>query len=349
MSEEAAWYRGVVGAATLAAALAVVGPLHATAPGVQCQAAKLRATGREVRDHLHCWGLGSVGQQSPECFAAAATRRAKVFVRCEARLACLTSGDSDAVGDRVGAHASTQLGALLPSSGLFGSRCTQAKLEAAGLRFHKVAKAHASNTVRPNPSRLATRIVKADARFLAAFLAADGLSNCQRTGDGPYELERNDAWVADFRRRLFPDCGDGIAVGDEECDGGDDAACPRLCTVACGCAQCGNGAREPGEQCDGTDDAFCPGACAPECTCPGPVCGDGVVGGIEECDGSCNVDPSYPPLGCFPPGHAEECRCCATSLCWDQDTGWLASCCPGLDCYIDPTPAPHKQGYCIAS
>jgi hypothetical protein len=258
-------------------------------------------------------------------------------------LTCLTTNDSDAIGERVSAYASTQLSALQPSGG--GSLCAQGKLDAAGNRFQKVSKAYASDSLRPNPSRLAGRIAKADAQFLAAFSAADALADCLARADGPFELTRNDLWISDFRHRLFPECGDGIAVGNEECDGADSPACPGTCTAACTCAVCGNGAREPGEQCDGADDTFCPGACAPDCTCPAPVCGDGVVGGTEECDpGGC---PDVLPFGCFPPGDPQECRCCALSICYVQDAGALYPCCPGFTCYIDPQPAPHKLGACV--
>jgi hypothetical protein len=336
----------VLGAATLLATLALATPAPAADPGMQCQAAKLRSTGREVREHLRCLGLGAVGQQSPACFQSAAARRAKGFGRAEIRFTCLTHDDSGAIGDRVSVYAQTQLGALLPPGGLFGSLCTRAKLDAAGSRFEKVSKAYASDLVRPNPNRLAARIAKADARFLAAFSAADALANCQRTGDGPYELGRNDVWVLDFRRRLVPECGDGIRGGIEECDGADSPDCPGSCSAACTCAVCGNATKEPGEQCDGADDSFCPGACAADCTCPAPVCGDGVVGGAEECDASaCYNDPSS--FSCFPPGHVDECSCCALSICWVQDAGAFFPCCPGLTCYIDPMPAPHQLGYCV--
>src|SRR5262245_53294682 len=282
--------------AVLLAALAVAPRTRAADSGVKCQAAKLRSVGREVSDFLHCYGLGAVGQQSPGCFQSAVARRAKAFIRADDRFMCLTRDDSDAIGERVGAYASTQLSAVTPGGGIFGSLCAQAKLGAAGKRFQKVSKAYASDSLRPNPSRLAARIAKADAQFLAAFSAADALANCQRTGDGPYELGRNDGWISDFRHRLFPQCGDGIAVGTEACDGADSPACPGRGTAAGTCPVCGNDVHEPGEQCDGADDTFCPGACAPDCTCPAPVCGDGVVGGTEECDpGGC---PDVLPFGC---------------------------------------------------
>lgn len=111
-------------------------------------------------------------------------------------------------------------------------------------------------------------------------------------------------------------CGDGVAEGNEECDGADAAACGGLgCQADCTCVppSCGdNTINQASEQCDGTDDAACPGQCiaagqAFECTCPA-VCGDNFVSGAEECDppgavgqcgpfgagGQCQADCSCP-------------------------------------------------------
>ncbi|MEW5854163.1 MAG: hypothetical protein AB2A00_35640 [Myxococcota bacterium] len=117
-------------------------------------------------------------------------------------------------------------------------------------------------------------------------------------------------------------CGSGVALGDEQCDGNDlrgqtcqslgfdggDLACgtcvfdTRLCTGAP--PVCGDGVASGSlEQCDGNDmggltcqdlgytggSPCCHANCqinAGTCTGPGPVCGDGVRAGLEECDGS---------------------------------------------------------------
>jgi cysteine-rich repeat protein len=64
-------------------------------------------------------------------------------------------------------------------------------------------------------------------------------------------------------------CGNGVSESPEQCDGGDDAACPGLCQAGCTCgAPCGNGVVDAGEQCDGANAAQCPGSCAADCTCP---------------------------------------------------------------------------------
>ena len=94
-----------------------------------------------------------------------------------------------------------------------------------------------------------------------------------------------------------PMCGDGQATQGEQCDVGDDAACPGTCNMdTCMCAVCGNAVVEPGEECDG--DGCSGGAvCQSNCTCS--VCGNGIVESPPEqceaaddsaCPGLCNLD-----------------------------------------------------------
>jgi len=84
-----------------------------------------------------------------------------------------------------------------------------------------------------------------------------------------------------------PICGDGAAKGKEECDGADLAgqtcqslgfasgslACNSDCsfdTSGCGggAAVCGDDVLDGAEECDGTSDAQCPGLCSVHCACP---------------------------------------------------------------------------------
>jgi hypothetical protein len=69
----------------------------AAPPGTSCQAAKLRATGREVRDFLHCRALGA----GLSCYQSADKRDDEGIRRADSRPRCLTNGDSDAIGERV--------------------------------------------------------------------------------------------------------------------------------------------------------------------------------------------------------------------------------------------------------
>jgi len=91
-------------------------------------------------------------------------------------------------------------------------------------------------------------------------------------------------------------CGNGVREGAEQCDGGDDKACPGKCKADCSCPvppvpKCGNDLREGAEQCDGKDAAACPGRCQANCKCPVPppknsTCGNNKREGAEQCDGT---------------------------------------------------------------
>ena len=115
-----------------------------------------------------------------------------------------------------------------------------------------------------------------------------------------------------------PICGDGLAVGDEACDGPDLRGqtctalglggghlrcredCSGLDTSQCGESICGDGIVSGDEACDGTNLAgmtcetlgFSGGQllCAPDChrfdSSDCTLCGNGIVEGDEECDGS---------------------------------------------------------------
>ncbi|MCB9755832.1 MAG: DUF4215 domain-containing protein [Myxococcales bacterium] len=91
--------------------------------------------------------------------------------------------------------------------------------------------------------------------------------------------------VLDGHVRDIPECGDGLAAGDEECDDGNDVDAD-ACTNACTLPRCGDGIVQGGEACDDGDDDPDDG-CSNECATP--ICGDGVVQGDEECD-----DPDDP-------------------------------------------------------
>ena len=119
----------------------------------------------------------------------------------------------------------------------------------------------------------------------------------------------------------LPTCGDGVVVGDEECDCGDGkVATPATCAgpngnpAHNGCGSdckwgpfCGDGVTSDGEECDNgsnNDDYGTTNGCAPGCKLPAR-CGDGIlqVDFDEECDdGSKNATSSDPKVaygGCM--------------------------------------------------
>lgn len=154
-------------------------------------------------------------------------------------------------------------------------------------------------------------------------------------------------------------CGDGVAEGNEPCDGDDlrgetcqsrgYEAGPLRCSPVCtydetGCINgwCGDGTQDAGEQCDGFDLGgkscqslgFAGGAltCQPNCLydttgCANAACGNGVCeGGEDSC--SCPVDCPDEPWLCSP------CECGASGgNCYcDVDCALYGDCCLNAPC-----------------
>jgi len=124
-----------------------------------------------------------------------------------------------------------------------------------------------------------------------------------------------------------PTCGDGVAVADEECDCGKDAASkPASCT-------------DPN-----SDTAY--GGCTTKCTWGG-YCGDGIVNGNEECDSGKANGTDGGPNGCT-------LGCTKPSFCGDGkvDTVRGEECDLGdrngqkLDTQLAPSTASDAQVYC---
>ncbi|MFH2005215.1 MAG: hypothetical protein ABI333_01385 [bacterium] len=171
-------------------------------------------------------------------------------------------------------------------------------------------------------------------------------------------------------------CGDGIATGNEECDGVDLAnrtcadvvtgstgqlTCSGLCTYDVSqCILCGDGVRSFGEDCDcGTGTGTLPAGCLAANGATGsncsidcvkiPICGDGQVDTNEDCD--CGTNPTSLPVGCpdVNGGNASNCDvdCVGESTCnagvWeDCDPLVTGDCCEDdwnvqLECSTLPT------------
>ena len=138
-------------------------------------------------------------------------------------------------------------------------------------------------------------------------------------------------------------CGDGVVQGSEQCDGGDDAACPGQCTSDCTCPHvpmCGDDHRDPGELCDGTDKVVCDnvtpggnGICSPDCeSCL--RCGNNLIDqASEECDGP---DDDACPNAC-----RADCTCGCT---FGDPAGCPATACCNSATHECCSPFPYPSG-----
>lgn len=336
-------------------ALAVIAATSAQAAppsaAQRCSAAKITAVGQEAGALLLCDARGGVAGADPACAASASAKRVAAFQAAEARGGCLTSGDSAALGNEVGALHGAVLAALRPG-GPSASRCAAAQLASAGRTLRKLAQAYVRNARQPDPAKLSAQLASVLAQFLRAFDRAGAKGDCVAFPPASQISMLLTIDAARLRGKLEPSCGDDVQAGTEQCDGTDHVTCSGNCAADCTCAVpvCGNGIAEPGEVCDGADDAACDGSpCAADCTCASPVCGNNFTEPGEECDGSgCT---SGDPGGCTMPGAINGCSCCASaSPCYSRSGGTPTSpgfpCCTGVCEIPGPEAGPDVVVYC---
>ena len=107
-----------------------------------------------------------------------------------------------------------------------------------------------------------------------------------------------------------PTCGDGVIQEGEQCDGSDlgdntgsDVSCNDTCRLNpyCGDSQI----NQANEVCDGADFGQLPGKnqgvtleCNASCQIVGPYCGDGLISGAEQCDGTNLGEVTDPHASC---------------------------------------------------
>ncbi len=151
-----------------------------------------------------------------------------------------------------------------------GNLCKEKKAKEAGAKAFGFLKAFGKNLKKPDPIRLAWDISKVRSKFTKGFDKAEARGGCETTEDSAAIEAKVDALVFEMVANIDPICGDGVTAGpDEECDGGEDAACPGRCIApGNGGATCGDNTVNGGDQCtcapeecDGTADGACQGLC----------------------------------------------------------------------------------------
>jgi hypothetical protein len=120
--------------------------------------------------------------------------------------------------------------------------CRNSKAKATGKKASDVLKALGKNVKKPNGTKLAADISKAESKFTKAFTKAEAKAagQCATSGDSGTIEDKVNALVVEVLGSMPPECG--------------------------------NNFQNPGEECDGTDDDACPGGCQVDCLCPPPPC-----------------------------------------------------------------------------
>jgi hypothetical protein len=294
--------------------LAALDASAALTPVQRCQATKLTAAFGEARARVLCFKSNVAPSKLAACIDNAVRRRDQLFAKADARGGCIATGDSADVGAAV-AKLVTDLLTVTPAV-TSASRCSATQLGAAASALAKLGQAYVRDVRSADPARLAAALAGAETRFDTTFARALGYGDCLGTGTA------DQAWAI-------------VAQGGVRLHG---KIVP----------QCGDAVRGAGEACDGTDTGSCAGDCTATCTCA-DACGDGVVNSGEACDGAGCI--AEDPTGCFPPGWADECQCCAAqSPCYVRGFGNVTPveipCCTG-ECNIPgPEAGPNVQVYC---
>ena len=322
--------RSRLAVAVVGFALLVSASGHAAGtPAQSCAGAKMKAAGKSAGLKLACHATAARRGLAVDssCLARAATNLAASFAKAEAQGGCMTTGDGSAIAAMIDSSVGAFVAALRPVTP--ASRCAGAKLAASAKKVKTKLGCHGKAS-RKGVAVAPQCLAKAEARFSAAFSAAEAHGPCLTHGDAAAIEERADDLVNDVvaalppgsgttTTTLAPVCGNGIVEGGEQCDTAPQPIC--VSSGRSGCFPAGNaeackcctapgetglidvGGNVPNECCDGQGPQpagpgayFCPGTCG---TSAFPTCG-----------GTCESGRTCVPLtfggvdlcGCVVPG-----------------------------------------------
>lgn len=245
-----------LGMAAVVAAFVMAGaqPSAADFAADRCGGVKTKAAAKYAKAFFGCHASALERGEAVDsgCTTKAATLLASAFDKAEALGGCVTA-DDEAAAQAIADAARVAVDALLTPGPTDEARaCASAKMKASGRHVQVRLGCYGKGAVRgtgPGDDCLA----RADEKLAAGFSRAETRGGCSTSGDTDAVRGVDDSAVEDLVRILSPACGDSILGPSQECDKGDDAACPALCSKLCACL-------------------------------PPPVCGDGVAGLPEECD-----------------------------------------------------------------
>jgi hypothetical protein len=324
-----------------------------------CSGVKLKTAGKVAGVALGCHAKAAKqgAAVDGDCLAKADAKLSAGFAKAEARGGCLTTDDADDVGAILDSSVDAFVAALRPA--MTANRCAALKLKATGKKAKTKLGCHGKAAHRGDGVD-ASCLAKAEARFAAAFAAAESDPTCFTMHDAGDVEDRVDELVADVVAALpsdttttgasstttsstassttttgAPVCGNGVREGSEQCDGtptgslcGDRFGCfpagdPRECTCCTRTGETGQLTFDPNLDvcCDGSQPQ--PGG-PNHYLCPG-TCG---VSGFPACGGSCQTG-----LVCVPVifNGMQLCGCTSPEPCAGTCTGDPA-CCTGAVC-----------------
>jgi cysteine-rich repeat protein len=220
----------------------------------RCGGVKAKAAAKYARSVFQCYAsaLRDGEAVDPECPSKAAGKIAASFDKAELAGGCVTSDDEAGAQAIVDAARSDVETLLAPDPGEDALACASTKLKTAGRHVQGRLACYGKAAARSLPPGEEC-LEMAYARLVSGFSKAESRGGCTNTGDLDAARGIDDDAVESLVRALSPVCGDAIQGPSQECEIGDEAGCPGLCTAGCLCAfppECGDGEAELPEECD---------------------------------------------------------------------------------------------------
>jgi len=237
-----------------------VGSAVAASDADRCGGSKTKGAAKYARGVFTCHAsaLRRGEAVDPVCTARASGKLVLDFDRSELRGGCVTADDDAAVQAVVDDTRSAVDALLTPDPNDPARQCAAAKLLGTGRFLATRLGCYGKSGARGAGPGIPCLTMAGD-RLASAFSRAEGRGGCTTTGDPDTFRGMEEVVTTDLVRALSPVCGDAIQGPTQDCEVGDDAACPGLCNQSCTCD-------------------------------PPPVCGDGVARLPEECDDSNLMD-----------------------------------------------------------
>jgi cysteine-rich repeat protein len=220
----------------------------------RCGGSKSKAAAKYARALFQCHSAALRDGESadPECVAKATGKLATAFGQAESIGGCATTGDEAGAQSIVDAARSAIDALLAPDASEEALACASTKLKTSGRHIQARLGCYGKAALRSLPPASECLAMSYE-RLVSGFSKAEGHGGCTNTGDLDAARDIDEDAVESLVRALSPVCGDAIQGPGQECEGGEDDACPGLCSQACECVfppECGDGEAELPEECD---------------------------------------------------------------------------------------------------